>query len=226
MTTSLNIYLLQKTTLKILTKLFYVALLSLLLQTATQICNAQTLKDTLKIKEFKNPSIEDYEQLVFESTQYLLTHPVDENCPKFVSASKIVNFWMHQDTGYGIPLGGNFYYKLTNTDNQQFFYAVCIVNYLLDQKINHNRVLNCKKMIDRRYCEQEDVQEVRLKAAELFLKFAKKRKNKLTINTRTRKYLRYYRRGTLAEEFLKEKDEVPINKRIEPKTFITYHRPN
>ncbi|MDY7394853.1 hypothetical protein UMM65_06340 [Aureibaculum sp. 2210JD6-5] len=215
----------QKTTLKILTKLFNVALLFLLLQTATQICNAQTKKDSIKIRELKNPSIEDYEQLVFESTQYLLSNPVDKKSAKFVSASKIVCFWMHQETGYGMPLGGNFYYKLRNESNQQYIYAVSMVNYLLDQKINHKRVLKCLPIAGQNYSMQEDVQEVRLKAAEIFLDFAKKRKNKIKLTVRARKYLKHHRKGTLHEKFLEDIEEPPKLKEINS-PFITYVRPN
>ncbi len=149
-------------------------MLLLLLFKAPGNCFAQSQMELSKTRELKAPSIEDYEQLVFESTQYLLDNPIDEKSAAFVSACKVVNFWMQQDTGYGIPLGGNFYYKLTNTNHQQFFYAVSMVNYLLDQKINHNRVLHCLPLIGKSYKRQEDVKEVRVKAAEIFLDFAKK----------------------------------------------------
>ena len=182
---------------------------------------AQAQKDSITTREFKEPSIEDYEQLVFEATQDLLSNPVKETCAEFVSACKIVTFWMHQDTGFGIPLGGNFYYKLTNNDNQQYYYAVSMVNYLLDQKINHNRILSCLPTANQNYRHQEDVKEVRLKAAEIFLKFAKKRKNNIKMIVRARKYLKFYRKNTLHEKFAEELDELPTKKEINS-PFITY----
>ena len=212
-------------TLKIVAFYIKILVLTFYLLSAPIISYAQTLKDTLKIKEFKNPSIEDYEQMVFESTQYLLSNPVDKNSAEFVSASKVVCFWMHQDTGYGIPLGGNFYYKLRNDDNQQYFYAVSMVNYLLDQKINHKRILNCLPVIGQNYSEQEDVKEVRFKAAEIFLAFAKKRKNNIKLTVRARKYLKHYRKGTLNEKFLEDLEEPPKLKEINS-PFITYVMPN
>ena len=132
---------------------------------------------------------------------------------------------MNQDTGYGMPLGGNFYYKLRNSDNQQYFYAVSMVNYLLDQKINHKRILNCLPIEGQNYSNQEDVQEVRLKAAEIFLDFAKKRKNNIKLTVRARKYLKYHRKGTLNEKFLEDLEEPPKRKEISS-PFITYVMPN
>ncbi|WP_198842864.1 hypothetical protein [Aureibaculum flavum] len=199
--------------------------LLILLITATQIGYAQAEKKIGDIESLKVPSIEEYEQLVFEATQYLLSNPVNEKSAKFVSSSKIVCFWMNQDTGYGIPLGGNFYYKLRNTDNQQYFYAVSIVNYLLDQKINHNRILSCIAIEGETYKHQEDVKEVRLKAAEIFLGFAKKPKNKIKLTVRSKKYLKFYRKGTLNEKFQEELDELPTKKDV-ASPFITSVRPN
>ncbi len=200
-------------------------MLLLFIFTASGICYAQTQKEITKIKELKDPSIEDYEQLVFESSQYLLSNPVNKKSAKFVSASKVVCFWMHQDTGYGIPLGGNFYYKLRNNDNQQYLYAVSMVNYLLDQKINHKRILNCLPLAGQSYSDQEDVKEVRLKAAGIFLDFAKKRKNHIKLTVRARRYLKHHRKGTLNEKFLEDLDEPPKLKEISS-PFLTYVRPN
>lgn len=199
-------------------------MLYVILFTATSVSFAQTQKKITKIKEFKNPSIEDYEQMVFEASEYLLSHPVDKSCAIFVSSCKIVSFWIHQDTGFGMPLGGNFYYKLRNNDNQQYFYAVSIVNYLLDQKINHNRILKCLPIKGQNYSEQEDVQEVRLKAAEIFLGFAKKRKNNIKLTLRSRKYLKHLRRGDLDEKFMEDLEDPPKKKETDS-PFITYLRP-
>lgn len=175
-----------------------------------------------KLEAFKNPKIEDYEKLVFDATEYLLNNPINKKSADFVSACKIVTFWMKQDSGYGMPLGGNFYYKLTNTDNQQYFYAVSIVNYLLDQKINHQRILKCLPIEGQKYRSQEDVKEVRLNAAELFLDFAKTRKNNLKLNTRSKKYLQYHKKGKLSEKFLEEIDRLPTKKQIKNAFFTTY----
>ena len=205
-----------------LTHIFVQKFILVLLLIFPVLTHAQFELEYKKLEAFKNPSIEHYEQLVFDSTKFLLTHPVDKKSADFVSACKIVTFWMKQDTGYGMPLGGNFYYKLTNTDNQQYFYAVSIVNYLLDQKINHERILKCLPTDGQLYRKQDDVKEVRLKAAELFLDFAKKRKNNLKLNVRTKKYLQYYKKGKLTEKFLEEIDKLPTKKQIKNSFFTTY----
>ncbi|WP_123899088.1 hypothetical protein [Aureibaculum marinum] len=192
-----------------------------LLLGTTKICYAQSQQEDTKIRELKNPDIEDYEQLVYDATQYLLNNPINEKSADFVSACKIVNFWIRQDTGYGLPLGGNFYYKLTNTNHQQFYYAVSMVHYLLDQKRNHNRIIKCVPQIGQCYKNQEDVQEVRVKAAEIFLNYAKKRRNRIKLTVRSRKYLKHYRKGTLAQKFRDELDEPPIKKEINS-PFIIY----
>ncbi len=154
-------------------------------------------KDTLLSK------IEKYETLVYNASAYILSRPLDEKSAKFISESKIVKSWLEGKNGYGIPLGGRFYHSLSNTHHQQYLYSVAIANYMLDQKLNFNRVLNCSITENQIYREQEDVKEVRLKAAELFLEYAKKSKNKVKLRNVTKKFLKSYKKGEFEIAFFK-----------------------
>jgi len=168
------------------------------------LCNAQLQSELKEPKTRQHTTVEDYENLVFDSSKYMLSNPVNKGSANFIGASKIVSSWMNGDTGFGVPLGGRFYYALTNTENQQYLYAVCIVNYILDQKLNHNRILKCLPIEGQIYREQEDVREVRLKGAEIFLEFAKKSKHKVKLNGKAKKYLKHYKKGTLGKVFFKK----------------------
>ncbi len=168
------------------------------------LCHAQLQSELKEPKTRQHTTVEDYETLVFDSSKYMLSNLVNKESAKFISASKIVSSWMNADTGFGVPLGGRFYYALTNTENQQYLYSVCIVNYILDQKLNHDRILKCLPIEGQIYREQEDVREVRLKGAEMFLEFAKKSKHKVKLTNKAKKYLKHYKKGTLGEVFFKK----------------------
>ncbi|SDI63549.1 hypothetical protein [Winogradskyella thalassocola] len=85
-----------------------------------------------KMKEDENPEYKDYENLIFDASQYIFSNPVYPNGTEFKSAAQIVGFWMNRDIGMGIPTFGKFYDALTNENKQQFLYAVAMINYGLD----------------------------------------------------------------------------------------------
>src|SRR5690606_21557211 len=97
-----------------------------------------------KMKQDENPEYKNYENLIFDASNYIFSNPVYPNGTEFRSAAQIVGFWMNKDIGMGIPTFGNFFTALTNENKQQFLYSVAMINYGLDQKINHDRILECK----------------------------------------------------------------------------------
>ncbi len=136
---------------------------------------------------------EKYETMVYNASMYILSKPVDEKSAEFISESKIVKSWLEGKNGFGIPLGGRFYHSLSNTHHQQYLYSVAIANYMLDQKLNYNRVLNCSITDNQVYRNQEDVKEVRYQAAILFLEYVKNSKNKVKLRNVTKKFLKSYK---------------------------------
>lgn len=154
-----------------------------------------------EMKADKNAEYEKYEPLLFKATQYIFDNPVNVKSKEFISATQIVGFWMNKDTGMGIPTFGNFFTSLTNENKQQFLYIVAMINYGLDQKINHDRILTCEKIDGQKFSEQEDVREVQLGGAKILLEYVGNNKNNVTINSQTKKYVKKYDKGKLDEMF-------------------------
>lgn len=157
----------------------------------------------IKMKEDKNPKYEDYENLIFDASQYIFSNPVYSNGTEFKSAAHIVGFWMNKDIGMGIPTFGEFFNSLTNENNQQFLYTVAMINYGLDQKINQNRILECKPKEGEKFSEQADVKEVQLGGAKILLEFIGDEKNNIPMNSKTKKFFKAHKRGKLEEKFFK-----------------------
>lgn len=147
----------------------------------------RTENDTLLSKT------EKYETIVFKASNSILSKPIIEKSGEFISDSKIVKSWLEGKNGFGIPLGGRFYHSLSNTNHQQYLYSVAIANYMLDQKLNYNRVLECSIIDGQLYREQVDVKEVRYQAAILFLEYVKNSKNKVKLRNVTKRFLKSYK---------------------------------
>ncbi len=156
-----------------------------------------------KMKGDENPEYENYENLIFDASQYIFSNPVYPNGTEFKSAAQIVGFWMNRDSGMGIPTFGKFYNTLTNVNQQQFLYVVAMINYGLDQKINHNRILECKPKDGQKYSEQEDVKEVQFGGAKILLEFIGKKENNVPMNSNTKKFYKAYEKGELEKQLSK-----------------------
>lgn len=154
-----------------------------------------------KMKADKNAEYEKYEPLIFEATEYIFDNPVNVKSKEFISATQIVGFWMNKDIGMRIPTFGNFFTSLTNENKEQFLYTVAMINYALDQKINHNRILTCKKIDGQKFSEQEDVREVQLGGAKILLAYIRNKNNNVPINSKTKKYVEAHEKGKLDEIF-------------------------
>ena len=161
--------------------------------------------ESLKEMELdKNADFKKYQSLVFDATNFILKNPVDVKSKEFISATRIMEFWMNKETGMRIPTFGNFFSSLTNKNKQQFLYTVAMINYVLDQKINHQRILKCIKIKGQKYKEQEDVREVQLEGGRILLKYIGNRKNHVPMNSKTRRYWKAYKKNQLNEIFFKK----------------------
>ena len=136
-----------------------------------------------------------------ESTKETLKQRTTLQSKEFISATQIVGFWMNKDIGMRIPTFGFFFNSLTNENNQQFLYTVAMINYVLDQKINHDRILECKPKEGVKYSELEDVKEVQLGGAKILLEYIGNNKNNVPINFKTKKYVKAYKEGNLDDIF-------------------------
>ena len=164
----------------------------------------QFSKSLKEMQANKSPKYENYESLIFKATNYIFKNPSDRSSTEYVSAMKIVSFWMKIDTGIGIPTFGKFFTSLTNKDYQQYLYTVAIIHYGIDQKVNHNRVLKCKPIKGQKYSEQLDVKEVQLEGAKILLKYIGNKKNNVPMNSETKKYYKKFKKNKLSEIFFKK----------------------
>ncbi|WP_308992503.1 hypothetical protein QLS71_013835 [Mariniflexile litorale] len=153
-----------------------------------------------KMKQDENPEYKNYENLIFDASNYILSNPIYPNGTEFGAANKIIGFWKNKDTGLNIPIGSDFYKVLTNQNQQQYLYMISMMNYSLDQKINHNRILECKPKEGQKYSEQEDVKEVQLGGAKILLEFIGNEKNNVPMNSKTKKYYKAYEKNKLDKE--------------------------
>lgn len=153
-----------------------------------------------KMKQDENPEYTNYENLIFDASNYIFSNPIHPNGTEFGAANKIIEFWKNKDTGLNIPIGSDFYKALTNQNQQQYLYMIAMMNYSLDQKINHDRILACKPIKGQKYNEQEDVKEVQLKGAEIILEFIGNEKNNVPMTSETKKYYKAYEKNKLDKE--------------------------
>ncbi|TLF39755.1 hypothetical protein [Maribacter aurantiacus] len=160
------------------------------------------LTKSLVLMEAENEAkYSEYEQLFHEATEYIFSNPVNFKSNEFVSACKIVDFWKNKDTGINVPIFGSFYNKLEEKSNLRYFYMIAITNYILNEKINKNRILECEKIDGQKYSEQEDVKEVQLEGAKIFLAYVDNEKNGLSLNKDAKAYLKAFKKGKLEDMF-------------------------
>jgi hypothetical protein len=157
-----------------------------------------------RMKADTKAQYDNYEELIFDATEYIFSNPVYPNSKEFNAATQIVGYWMNKDTPFGIPTFGNFYTTLTNKNKQQFLYVIAMINYELNQKLKHNRVLTCKPIEGIKYSEQKDVKEVQLEGAKILLDFIGDKENNVEMNSKTKKYYKAYKDGKLGEKLFEK----------------------
>lgn len=160
------------------------------------------LSDSLnKMKADSEPNFADYEHLLFDATEYIFDNPVNFESKEFVSACQIVDFWKNKDTGVNIPIFGKFYHSLNPKSNQRYFYMIAIMNYILSERLNNNRLLENVKAEGQKFSEQEDVKESQIEGAIRFLDYVSDKNNGLPLNSESKKFLKAHRKGELSEMF-------------------------
>ena len=75
------------------------------------------------------------------------------------------------------------------------------MNYILDQKLNHNRFLKCVKIEGQNFSEQADVREVQIEGSHIFLDYVYDSDNNIQLNSKSKKYLKAHKKGKLKTIF-------------------------
>ena len=164
----------------------------------------QLAKSLALMEADKKANYSEYEQLFYDATEYIFSNPMNFKSKEFVSACKIVDFWKNKDTGINVPIFGGFYNELEQKSNLRYFYMIAITNYILSEKINKNRILKCVKIDGQKYSEQEDVKEVQLEGAKIFLAYVANDENGLSINKKAKAYLKAFKKGELDDIFFEK----------------------
>lgn len=163
--------------------------------------HSQLSESLEKMKSDSQPDFANYKQLLFDATEYIFDNPVNFESKEFASACRIVDFWKNEDTGINIPIFGNFYNSLNPKSNQRYFYMISIMNYVLKEKINNNRYLKNRKIEGQKYSEQDDVRESQIEGARIFLDYVSNGNNRLSLNSKSKKFLKAHEKGRLDEIF-------------------------
>lgn len=177
-------------------RIFLLALISI-----PVVCHSQLSDSLKKMESDSEPEFADYEQILYEATEYIFDNPVNFKSQEFVSACRIVDFWKNEDTGINVPIFGSFYNSLNSQSNQRYFYMIAIMNYILSEKLNNNRLLINVKIEGQKYSEQEDVRESQIEGARIFLDYVTNENNRMPLNSESKKYLKAHKKGELSEMF-------------------------
>ena len=162
---------------------------------------SQLSSSFMEMKSDPEPDYTKYEQLLFEATEYIFDNPVNFKSQEYVSACRIVDFWKNEDTGVNIPTFGKFYNSLNPKSNQRYFYMVAIMNYILNEKLNNEHILKNTKVEGQKFSEQEDVSESQIGGARIFLDYVSNQENNLPINSKSKKFVKAHKKGTLEDIF-------------------------
>lgn len=169
--------------------------------TFTNLTNSQISQGYERMVSDNDPNFKDYELLMYEASEYLLTNPINPKSNDFQKSIKIIDFWKNKDTGVNIPILGKFYTALPEEGPHRYFYMIAMINHVLSEKLNNSRILKCVKIDGKKYSEQKDVKEVQIEGAKIFLNYAKDKKNGIILDSEAKKYLKAYKNGKLDKIF-------------------------
>lgn len=151
----------------------------------------------------KNPTFDDEFELGLQmATQYILDNHHLIGAREYRASVQIVEYWMDKETWFGIPVGTPFHESLKTDKNLTFLNVVATINYILNQKIQHQRFLKCIPIKGKKYAKQEDCREVQLNAAKIVLEYCID--NKVAVPTETQKYLEAFNSNKLDKVFFKK----------------------
>lgn len=173
----------------------------LLLIAIPTLLNAQFKTKYENMSKIQNPNFKDYDKSVYEATKYIFSNPINNKSEEFFYAVKIAQFWMNKDTEFPLPTFGKFFSKLTKDNGETFFYTISLMHYNLVQKIDHNRLLKCSPIEGKKFSELDEVREIQLEAAKIFLSYAENKNNNLKLTETLEMYSGALKEGKLDTVF-------------------------
>lgn len=152
-----------------------ITLFTLLL--ALTVSFSQQQSDLLKkLESFENNKMYDSVELeILKATKHILFEPFNVQDSDKTNAIKAVDRWLKFTDNHTFPVMGKLYNSIKNDEHLVLLYKTSMVNYILDQKLNYNRMITCdiNPPKGKTYLEQNDVQELHFESAIIFINYLK-----------------------------------------------------
>lgn len=142
---------------------------------------------------------EESETGLYSATKFIIENPNLGGSREYRSSVQIVEYWINKETWLEIPIESSFYNSFKENQNLVFMNTVASINYILNQKIEHQRILKCKSIKKANNYKQKECKEIQLNAAKILLKYCID--NKVSVSTDMQKYMDMYINGTLEKMF-------------------------
>jgi len=137
----------------------------------------QQHKDLIKkLEGFENNKMYDTVELeILKATKHILFEPYSVNDKDKTDAIKSVDRWLKYTNNHTFPVMGKLYNSIKNEEHLVLLYKSSMVNYILDQKLNYNRMITCNinPPKGKTYLEQNDVRELHFESAVIFINYLK-----------------------------------------------------
>lgn len=126
----------------------------------------------------KNDQYNSVEKEILSASKNILFQPFSVKDKDKMDAIKAVDRWLVYTDDYTFPVMGKLYNAIKNDEYLVSLYKTSMVNYILDQKLNYNRVITCNinPPKGKTYLEQNDVRELHYEAAIILIKYLKENK--------------------------------------------------
>lgn len=126
----------------------------------------------------KNDQYNAIEREVLDASKNILFQPYSVKDQDKMDAIKAVDRWLVYTNDYTFPVMGKLYNAIKDDEYLVSLYKTAMVNYILDQKLNYNRIITCNinPPKGKTYLEQNDVRELHYEAAVIFINFLKENK--------------------------------------------------
>ena len=132
-----------------------------------------------KLEAFENSDqYNTVEREILNASKNILFQPFSVKDKDKMDAIKAVDRWLVYTDDYTFPVMGKLYNAIKNDEYLVSLYKTSMVNYILDQKLNYNRVITCNinPPKGKTYLEQNDVRELHYEAAVILINFLKENK--------------------------------------------------
>jgi hypothetical protein len=153
--------------------------------------------------KIENPIFTNYDELLYEATSHVFSNPVDSKSKDFFNALKIATFWNTKDTGLGMPVYGAFENNLTKDINLRYYYALAMMHYHLQQKMEKSRVIQLFKVKGVKLSDLPEAREIQYEGAKIFINYAKQIENNFPFRSDLEAFIEANDNGTLKEMLFK-----------------------